>query len=337
MILFLTSKANVNLLDSVELEQDFTLKKLIGQFSLYSFVVKDMRHFSYFRYIVIDRKAVTESDEELIQALKTFQTMYELRLIIIAEGLANDSIFLHQLVQINVTNIVTAEKIAEIFNELKSCFSEQGMQQFIARAVPNQLTEIPLKSLSNEEKYTFSCKNVRIAIAGSDRRTGVTTTAMNLVYWINAHGGSACYLEANTSNHLAHIIQLFDPVKSGNAYVLENADFYITPELNQDYNFIVTDCGVLDQSKPQSNFEKADVRLLCGSAMPYELPIFYRAMERYKNHLIYPIGLFVPDDLKSYLQNSLNQNILFGECSHDLFDAAANCQLYYQLLMSYTR
>ncbi|WP_232229249.1 hypothetical protein [Paenibacillus zanthoxyli] len=53
---------------------------------------------------------------------------------------------------------------------------------------------------------------------------------MNLVFWIQAHGGSACYLEANTSKHLAHIIHLFDPEKVGNAYAMEGADFYLTPE-----------------------------------------------------------------------------------------------------------
>jgi len=337
MILYLTSKANVNLLDSVEFEQDLTLKKLIGRFSLYSFVVKDMRHFSHVRFIVVDRKAVMESDDEVIQALQTFQTMYDIRIIIIAEGLAKDSTFLHQLIQTNVTDIVTAIKFNDIYDELKTCFSKQGMQRYITAAFFSQIAKTEPEPLSNEEKYIFTCKNVRIAIAGSDRRTGVTTTAMNLVYWINAHGGSACYLEANTSNHLAHVIQLFDPVKSGNAYVLENVDFYITPELNQDYNFIVIDCGVLNHSQLQDTFANADIRLLCGAAMPYELPAFYRAAERCKELPHHVLVLFVPDNLKPYVCNIINNNIIFGGHSHDLFDSTANGQIYSQLIKPFIK
>ncbi|RRJ67907.1 hypothetical protein EHV15_33220 [Paenibacillus oralis] len=177
--------------------------------------------------------------------------------------------------------------------------------------------------------------NIRIAVAGSDRRVGVTTTAMNLVYWLNEHGGDACYLEANTSKHLAHIIQLFEPEKAGNAYTLENVDFYLTPEINRDYNFIVTDCGVIGDPKLQESFINADVRLLCGSAMPYELPVLYRALERCYDLPVHVVVLFVPDNLKQYLLQMINKNIILGDSSHDLFDSNANSQLYYRLIKEY--
>ncbi|TYA15564.1 hypothetical protein FRY98_03640 [Paenibacillus faecis] len=188
---------------------------------------------------------------------------------------------------------------------------------------------------ANKEKYQFACKNIRIAIAGSDRRTGVTTTAMNLVFWIQEHGGTACYVEANTSKHLAHIIHLFDPEKSGNAYVMGNADFYLTQEFNQDYNFIVIDCGVLGDPKLQELFSHADVRLVCGSVMPYELPIFYRALERCKHLPVHAVGMFVPENLKPYLRKMTDQNIIFGDSSHDLFDSNVNNQVHQQILKEY--
>ncbi|MBU5442149.1 hypothetical protein KQI79_08955 [Paenibacillus sp. MSJ-34] len=161
---------------------------------------------------------------------------------------------------------------------------------------------------ADKEKYQFTCNNIRIAIAGSDRRTGVTTTAMNLIFWIQERGGTACYVEANTSKHLSHIIHLFDPDKSGNAYVMGNVDFYLTQEFNQDYNFIVID---------------------------YELPIFYRALERCKHLPVHSIGMFVPENLKPYLRQMTNQNIIFGDSSHDLFDSNVNNQVHQQILKEY--
>lgn len=84
MILYLTSETHVNLLDF--LEQELPIKKLIGSFSLMSFVVKDMRNFSHASFVVVDRMAINESDEELIQALLSYQTIYGMRVVIIAEG-----------------------------------------------------------------------------------------------------------------------------------------------------------------------------------------------------------------------------------------------------------
>jgi hypothetical protein len=334
MILYLTSKANVNLLDSIELEQELPVKKLIGQFSLHSFVVKDMRHFSHVRYIAIDRKAALESDKEVIHALMTFQTMYDIRIIVIAEGFLEENQFLYELIQAGITNVATSEHIETLLQEIKECFSEKGMQRFIP-VTKKQITESNSILLSNKDSYQFTCNNIRIAIAGSDRRTGVTTTAMNLVYWINEHGGNGCYLEANSSKHLAHIIHLFEPEKSGNAYKIENADLYLTSELNSDYNFIVMDCGVLGDPLVQDSFINADVKLLCSSAMPYDLPIFYRALERCKGLPVYTVGLFVPENLKSYLLQEINNDIIFGDSSHDLFDSKINHHLYIHLLKEY--
>lgn len=336
MILYLTSNANVNLLDFVESELELPVKKLTGQFSLLSFVVKDMRHFSHVRYVAIDRHAVLESDEEMVQALLSFQTMYDMRVIVIAEGLPKSSPFMRQLVQARITNVVTASDIESIQQEIQECFSEEGMTKHKKAASATILDEllIPDHPRTNE-RYVFDCTNVVIAIAGSDRRTGVTTTAINFVCWINSRGGTACYLEANTSKHLAHIVHLFQPEQNGHAYVIEGQDFYFTRELNRDYNFIVVDCGVIGDKNLQEAFLDADVRVLCGSAMPYELPMFYRAMERCKDLSVWALGLFVADDMKPFLERAVSKNMLFGESSHELFDSEVNFQVYKQLLGVY--
>ncbi|EBK2060175.1 cryptochrome/photolyase family protein, partial [Salmonella enterica subsp. enterica serovar Typhi] len=108
MILYLTSEARVNLLDFLEKEQELPIKKLTGGFSLLSFVIKDMRHFAHVRYVTLDRAAITESDEELIQALLSYQTIYDIRVVLIVEGLPPGSPFLQELIQIGILNIVTA-------------------------------------------------------------------------------------------------------------------------------------------------------------------------------------------------------------------------------------
>lgn len=108
----------------------------------------------------------------------------------------------------------------------------------------------------------------------------------------------------------------------------------MTQELNRDYNVIVLDCGVLGEQQLQENFISADLRLLCGSAMPYELARFYRTIERCNSFDVQPLGLFVPVNLKSYMLETIDSNILFGESSHDLFDSYINHKVYHQLLQT---
>ncbi|MNW36545.1 hypothetical protein D3C74_135580 [compost metagenome] len=336
MILYLTSATHINLLDFLEKEQELSVKKLTGNFSLLSFVIKDMRHFAHVRYIALDRVALTESDEELIQALLSYQTIYDMRVVLIAEGLSTRSPFLLSLIQNEILNVVTATEIEEIRNELRECFSEEGMQRFKPDFFQPIAEEKSMYIRYEEkEKYQFNCSNLKIAIAGCDRRVGVTTTAMNLVSWINGHGGTACYVEANSNNHLAHIIHLFDPEKIGNSYRMEGNDLYMTEEFNRNYNVIVMDCGVLEEKSIQKNFTTADIQLLCGSAMPYELARLYRAIDRCKDLAVNVLGLFVPNDLKAYMLKAIDSEILFGESSRDLFDPYVNNELYHKLLETY--
>ena len=57
------------------------------------------------------------------------------------------------------------------------------------------------------------------------------------------------------------------------------SDFYMTKELIQDYNVIVLDCRIFKEQKLQEDFTSADLGLLFGSAIPYELAKFYKAIE----------------------------------------------------------
>ncbi|MOA50786.1 hypothetical protein D3C78_1738540 [compost metagenome] len=69
--------------------------------------------------------------------------------------------------------------------------------------------------------------------------------------------------------------------------------------------------------------------------MPYELARFYRAIERCNGLLIQPLGLFVPDDIKPYLIENINSDILFGDSSHDLFNSIGNSSLFQIMLEEY--
>ena len=334
MLFYLTSNDKVNLLDFAEAEIGVLPKKMTGKFSLLQLVVRDMRNYAHIRYFVIDRSAVSENDDGFVEAVNSFKMMFSARVVVICEGFSPHDTFVRQLIMSGVTDIVTAGSIGEIQAEILECLSPEGMRRYKVEEPEPQAPSISVKRSAAEKKYIFSARNVRIAVGGCQRRNGVTTTAANLAHWIEAHGGTACYLESNENRHLAYIVKLYGEQPDGNHYGIGGVDYYFTDEMDKSYNFIITDCGALDTKLP-SAFSNADLRLLCAPAMPYELPHLQSALLLCKGMTVNTLGMYVPLDIRELVQAAAGEDMRFMAPSHELFDSSANGGVYKELLDRY--
>lgn len=327
MLMYLSSDARANLLDFLEESRGILPKKLTGKFSLKQFIVRDFRNYAHCRYFVIDRAALYEIDSDLIAAIHSYNTMHTAQIILIDEGLSDDNPLLHQLIMAGVHNIVTATDIEGIRAEILDCLSEGGMRRY--RDTTTTAANAPAAN-----QYRFTARNARIAVAGSQRRSGVTTTCFNLAQWLSSHGASVCYLEASENGHLVPIMNLYQDSNNESHYTVGNIDFYPKDQLVKDYNFIVMDCGVI-QNPPQKAFLEAEIRLLCVCAMPYEITAMHAAMESCADMDVEKWGLFVPADLRDFVGNMLRDNIAFAEASHELFSDTANAKMNKRLVQRY--
>lgn len=332
MLLYLTSKDKVDLLDFAEQASGLIPKKMTGRFSLLQFIIRDMRNYAHLKYFVIDRTAAIEDDSGFAEAVSSFLTMYSARVIIICESRGSQDTFLRQLIMLGVTDIVTAAGINEIQAEILECLSPQGMQRY--KQPELERPTLAARLVPPETKYVFSCQNIRIAIAGCQRRVGVTTTALNLAYWIHSHGGTACYQENNPNRHMAYILKLYGDQPEGNHYTIGGVDYYFTDVHDKTYNFIITDCGELEET-PQTNFTEADLRFLCCSAMPYELSHMQNAIKRCDGIALQILGMYVPLDIRELVQQATGGNMLFAIPSHELFNGNINNSLNKTLLNDY--
>lgn len=78
MILYLASTQHTNLLDFTGWyapDSDTPIKKMVGSFVLQQFVVHDMRNFSHFTDVVLDRLAFGDDDAGFAGAIEEFLTM----------------------------------------------------------------------------------------------------------------------------------------------------------------------------------------------------------------------------------------------------------------------
>lgn len=61
-----------------------------------------------------------------------------------------------------------------------------------------------------QEYYRFDCKNVAVAVIGSQSRIGTTTAAVGLSAWLARVGASMCYVEAHAGGHLVSLARGYE-------------------------------------------------------------------------------------------------------------------------------
>lgn len=103
--------------------------------------------------------------------------------------------------------------------------------------------------------------------------------------------------------------------------------------LRISYPFIIYDCGVMQT--PTSIFRDADHRLLCGSVLPYEIPVFHKALSECGSLEVRPVAICVPQEIQEYCMELFGENVQIAAASHDLFAKRVNGQIYRPLVEKY--
>ena len=347
MLLYLSSSGKSGITDFLEEENEqaqcnkpeVVIKKLVGRFTLKQFVVKDMRNYQGYKHFMVDIGCIDDSLDDFIVALQSFQMMFNARIIVILSGCDNEKAYTEKLIGIGVTDIVTANTAEDIQSEIKECLSEAGMQRY---KQAEELTKKELKIVPSEIKesveieiprYKWSAKNIKIAVAGADRRSGVTVTAFNFANWLIARGATACYVEMNMNRHLHYLIERYTYEKEGEHYPVGDVDCFLTNEIDKDYNFIIYDCGAIKELT--NAFKEADIRLICGSLLPYEETNYSKLLYLCKNLSTFKMALSVPSEFQSDCKTTFGEDLMIAYASHDLFNDNINGHIYHPIVKEY--
>ncbi|WP_312431001.1 hypothetical protein [Lacrimispora sp.] len=330
MILYLSSTQHTNLLDFTgwyDTDSTTPIKKMVGSFVLKQFIIYDMRNFSHFTEVVLDRMAFGDSDTEFAEAIEEFLTMYSPRITVIYEELAQDSPFFRALLDSGVGNIVCGTEIEEIQREISECLSEQGM----IRYHPKKRT----KKAEGSKRYRFDCKNIDIAILSSQPRMGATTTAIGFSSWLSAVGASVCYVEENQSGILSMMAADYEMEQEEDGWRLDGV-YYGTAPLSQPVNFIIHDFGYM--ADPKAALENSHMLLLVCGTKPYEIEHSMRLLKRLENADAYILCPFthesVRNDYTDIFQSDFH-TVLFLEYQPELTDGMSNAKSYKAMVTKY--
>jgi hypothetical protein len=329
MLLYLSSNQNVGIFDFLTKEKGILIKKLTGEFYLKKFVIHDMRSLSHYSYVAIDLKALKDKENEFIEALVAFKTMYDSRIIIFAEGVQIDDNLIQKLLEVKIYNIITATSVSEIKDQVLRCVSEQGMTIEEYRSV---------EQLNSVSRYIFKHKNIKIAVAGVQSRVGTTTTAFNLANYLHGIGAKVSYTEANNNEHLKDIAAHYEFIQEiDKCTKYKGIEYYMDKQFPNDYNFNIFDLGILNFSS-LSIFKACDVRILCSGSKPYELPCINKALKLIGDEKINTIFSFSAEagrvNLKKLTENEKNK-VYFSQYSPNLFDGNVNEKMFKDILIDY--
>lgn len=327
MILYLTTQERINLLDFLGREENYAVKKMAGSFSLKRFVMHDMRNFTHFTELFLDRKAFIDSDEEFVAALDEFRCMYEARISIICEGLSANDFLMKALIEKGIGNIVTGSSYDRVKEEIAECLSDAGMTKHLPASGAEEA--------DFAENYKFNANGIKIAVSGTQNRIGTTTAAIGLTNWLAHVGASVCYIEANSSGCLKYMGSAFEMKRQESGYIYENAVYLEeenTAEMGQ-FQFLIFDFGA---KIPEEDYDS--YVFVCG-AKPYELPHTLKAVEEMSKISREYILLFSFTD-KEYreLMNTLfrgKNSILFLENQQNCFDYTKNRKMYFNVVKKY--
>ena len=323
MILYLASQQHINLLDFLTEEEALPVKKMIGNFMLKQFVVYDMRNFSHCTELVLDRIAFGDEDQEFVQALGEFQTMYNARITVICEGLKEDEPLARALLAAKVTNLVTSTEIEKLQEEIRESLSQQGMSRYAP--TDQEVTK------GKHEEYTFKDEGVRIAFLGSRSRMGTTTAALGFVAWLGSIGARAAYVEKNESYLILYLAKAYEMQAESGGYFLEKM-WYGRDMPEKRFHFLIEDYGV---ERPK---EKPDTLVLVCGTKPYEIESTMKLLAQYETIPAFLLCPFVEKALQHTYQEvfqSEYHKVFFMDYQPDCMNGQPNEKIYKNIIKKY--
>ena len=103
--------------------------RFINEYNLEKFMQTELRNLNDVEYLIIDLKAIESltTDDEIVSKITLIRKMYNIRIIILAEGYRYGNLLLGKIFNLGIYNIITATDDIKFKEELKKTLSEEGM------------------------------------------------------------------------------------------------------------------------------------------------------------------------------------------------------------------
>ena len=198
------SKKVIPELEEYCMKNNITLvTRFINEYNLEKFMQTELRNLNSIDYLIIDLQAIENltSDDEIISKITLIRKMYNLRIIIIAQGYKHGNILLGKIFNLGIYNIVTEVDDIKFKEELEKALSIEGMSfgNSIKYKIDNQIIAVNQTTKLIKENYIRVKQTVNIGVVGTEKHIGATTMAINLTKYLS-ESIYECYFKKNKYN-----------------------------------------------------------------------------------------------------------------------------------------
>lgn len=316
-----------------------------NEFNITMLFREDLRAINNTDFLVLDLSAFvgSSSNDEILKNLDKLRTNYEFRIILIASGFKRGNEILAECFNMGIYNLVTAQTDNKMYDQLKICLDEKGMNY--AQASQFRIEVLSKKksntSVINKTEYRKIRQDVTIGILGITRHIGTTTWGINLLHFLNELPNiKACLIEAN--NH-KDIIDLADLEQVGNNMGIEHfmsageirvggmEMFYDLSKIGdivaQKYDFYIYDFGEIGEltDTELASFLNKDIKFIIMGNCPWEYKYISETFEKVRlseeqDRLYFIYNFVKKEDYKEIKSQMGKFNVYFNEIQEDSFE-----------------
>lgn len=343
MFIYLTSEKNNTIFDFLKDRSGQTVKKFIGDFNFQEFVTDHLMSYDSCRYLAVDLECIDDYPDGFFEAVDAIHKYFNfhLRLLIVAFDLDGD--IKDSLLKRGVYNIITGTNKEAVETLILKTFTPNGIVAEDHQLGESLISKSPIaigETIQVDQELTVKKPDTVfeekiICIVGSQRRTGTTTTACQLVNYIADKGKSVAYMEGNDHDHLKEIVKTYKMDNNDNVWQMNGVDYlYRDSVFFKHYHYIVVDLGELTVDAIEF-LKGSDYVILCADAKCYEKQHLNESIRLLKESKIDNYSLFLhfvaPNEL--LLLKSQYKDAYFFETTPQLFGWTVNAKLFKRLLL----
>ena len=268
----------------------------IRQSNLKRLVIGSAADFSHASRFVIDLSAVKDTNEEVLEAVASFKTMYpDTRVIVIADREPPDSPIFARLFDMCVYDIVTDPDGDGLKKSLTTGMTKEDVVSFQVekpdltgrakeeKAVLETTTDPApppvTESITANRDFKKHKQFVTVAVCATEPHMGATHHALLMTKFLCGVGFRVCYLEASERRNILYLARAYTINANENKRLLqfEGVDMYFDfrlPEvIGAGYDFLVFDLGRFGEFESASFLTK-DIKVVVSGAKAWEMPAY---------------------------------------------------------------
>lgn len=355
MILYLSSHQYSQTLNGAISICNQNIQKAVlrKEISLSGFLREQNNQFQFIDIFIIDLTCLTDSDEEICQALNDFRLNYNsIRIIVMSPGREKDKL-LSDIVGLGIYDIVISQE-EQLLKDLCYCIKD-GMTykdciQYKINTPPSELDNI--NEASNErvkEKIIIkseirqSVNKALIGFIGTEARIGVTHNAIVSAFILRESGFKIAVVENKNNKRLVFeqirdYFEIADKDTGADYFTINKIDFYPSYDLediykifSKNYNFIIIDFGTFNEEY-FAEFSRCVMPIVVCGSKPWELKQINKIFESTTEEILkefYYLFNFTHSSNMDFIKKNMGElyKVFYADITPDPFNPSETTSL----------